>query len=97
MEEMTARQHAEAHARAMVAGDLSRAAEDLSAEGSATAGPIMKQLPRPIQSAEVVGVTTQGEEVVAFILYSGAGKHVTVESRWAERDGRPRIVGLKLG
>jgi hypothetical protein len=97
MDEATIREHARAHAAALAAGDPNRAAQDLTDEARAAAGPVMKALPRPVETAEVTGVTAEGDEFVAGILYSGGGSETLVVSRWAERDGRPMIVALALG
>jgi hypothetical protein len=95
MDEATVKEHAEAHGRAMAGGDVNRAAQDLTDEGRAQAGPVMKALPRPITGAQVQEVTTVGDEFVVNILYSGSDSEVTVESRWADVGGKPMIVGLK--
>ena len=90
------RKHAEAHAQATVAGDLRTAAQDLTDEGRAQAGSVMKQMPSSLSGAEVDSVEVQGDQAVARIRYSGEGGDVTVESTWAERDGRAKIVGLRV-
>lgn len=95
MDESTVREHAEAHGQAMAGGDLNRAAQDLTDDARAQAGPVMKALPRPITAARVQDVTPDGDEFVVNILYSGSDASATVESRWAEVDGNPMIVGLK--
>ena len=98
MDETTVRRYAEEHGRAMVEGDLIRAAGDLTTDAQARARDVMRELPRELDGAEVVTVEAAGgEEYVARIRYSGEGRDVTVESRWAERDGRPMIVDLGLG
>ena len=88
------RERAEAHAQAMVDGDLRRAASDLTPEAQAGAAAVMKQMPNPVQGGEVQDVASEGDAIVASILYSGATAELLIESRWAERDGRPMIVGL---
>jgi hypothetical protein len=97
MDEDKIREHAQAHGAALVAGDPNRAAQDLTDEAKAAAGPVMKALPRPVETAEVTSVTAEGDEYVAGILYSGGGSETLVVSRWAERGGRPMIVALSLG
>ena len=97
MDESTVRQHAEAHGRAMVEGDLMRAGGDLTAEAQARARDVMRGLPREIADAEVLTIEAAGGgEYVSRIRYAGEGRDVTVESRWAEREGRPMIVDLGL-
>ena len=66
------------------------------AEVQATAGDVMKHFPKKVESAEVVNVSMEGEEAVVQARYAGEGKEVTVESRWGERDGRPKITTMKV-
>jgi hypothetical protein len=80
----------------VVEGDLGRAAADLTHEAKAQATQVMGQLPRPVTSSEVLEVKADGDEYVARIRYSGEEARATVESRWAELEGRPRIVALDL-
>ena len=98
MEESVVREHAQAHADAMVAGDLARAGGDLTPEAQEAAAGVMRELPRPVETAELVRVEAAGDDgFVSHIRYGGGGKTVTVEARWADQGGRPRIVGLALG
>jgi hypothetical protein len=94
MNEDDVRKHAEEHGQAIVAGDLRRAGEDLTEEARGQAGPVMGTLPRPVTAASVESVRPDGGEFVARIRYSGEGSEAIVESRWAERDGRPMVVEL---
>jgi hypothetical protein len=94
MNEEIVRESAQAHAEATVAGDLKRAGSDLDRSAYGAAGKVMKQMPQDLTACEVTEVRAEGDEFVASIRYDGAGS-VTVESRWAEREGRPVIVDLK--
>jgi hypothetical protein len=96
VDENAVRQEAETHAAATVKGDLRTAGSSLTKDAMGDAGTVMKSMPGELDSHEVTGVQASGEEYVATIAYSGEGKTVTVESRWAEVDGNPRIVGLKV-
>ena len=96
MDEQTVRTHAEQHGDALVNGDLRRAGGDLTKEAQAQAPDVMSNFPKNVESAEVVSCDVQGEEAVVRALYKGEGKEVTVESRWADRDGRPKIVDMKV-
>ncbi len=96
MDETTVKEHAQAHADAVVSGDLRQAATDLAEGVQEVAGQVMRGLPRPVTEADIENVTSSGEEATVLIKYSGAVSSVVVESRWAERDGRPKIVGLRL-
>ncbi len=96
MDEGTVREHAEAHGAALVAGDLRTAGSDLTPEMQALAPKVMAQFPKKVTAAEVVSVEVTGDESVVQARYSGDDAEVTVESRWAERDGRPKIVDMKV-
>jgi hypothetical protein len=96
MDESTVRQQAEIHGKATVSGDLRTAGSDLTKEAMAQAPGVMKAMPAVLESCEVTSVTTDGDEVVAQIRYAGGGEESIVESRWAERDGAPKIVSLRV-
>ena len=96
MDEDSVRTHAQGHAEAMLAGDLKRAGSWLAPEAMTNVGTVMQVMPKTIDHADVVDVTTEQNEAVVHIRYTGDNKEVTVESRWAEREGRPMIVDLTL-
>src|SRR5918996_2541143 len=96
MDEAAVKERAEGHAAAMVEGDLRRAARSLSDTGKADAPSVMEKLPKSIESAQVTHISLTGDEALATIVYRGEGREVAVESRWAEEDGEPIIVGLSL-
>ena len=96
MDETTVRERAEIHGKATVSGDLRTAGADLTKEAMAQAPAVMKAMPATLESCEVTSVHAEGDEVVAQIRYSGSGQEATVESRWADRDGSPKIVDLKV-
>ncbi len=96
MDEQAVRTHAEQHGQAMVDGDIKRAGSDLTPEAQAQAPDVMSNFPRKVETAEVVSLDVQGEEAVVQARYSGEGKEVLVESRWGDRDGRPKILDMKV-
>ncbi|MDQ3958022.1 MAG: hypothetical protein M3273_06825 [Actinomycetota bacterium] len=96
MDEATVREDAEAHGRATVEGDLKTAGSYLSKEAYAAAGEVMQKMPQPLEASEVTSVEIDGGEAVVQIRYSGGGDEVLVESRWADRDDAPKIVGLRV-
>lgn len=96
MDENTVRQHAEAHAQAIVAGDINKAGSDLNRDAMQQAPTVMKALPRPATSASVESVTSEGDAFVARILYQGENSKATVASRWVEENGRPVIASLEI-
>jgi hypothetical protein len=95
LDEEVVKERAQAHGEATVAGDLKRAGSDLDRSAYAAAGEVMKQMPADLSSSEVTQVRADGDEWIVGIRYEGSAS-VTVESRWAERDGRPAIVDLKI-
>ena len=96
MDEQSVRSHAEGHGQAVVEGDLRRAGGDLTPEAQAQAPQVMSGLPRKVDSADVLSLDVQGDEATVQIKYSGEGTEATVETRWGERDGRPKILDMKL-
>ena len=92
MDDAKARQTIQAHADAVVAGDFDTVVADFT-EGLKPQVPQLAQvLPQPVERAEVLSVETGDEEALARIQYSGGGKDVTIQTRWREEDGTPRIV-----
>jgi hypothetical protein len=87
---------AEAHGRAMAEGNLRRAASDLDDAARAQSAEVMRAVPRSIDIAEVTSVEASGGNVVVRTHYAGGGAEATVEARWEERDGHPRIVDLRV-
>lgn len=85
---------AEDHAAGVVAGDLRRAGAYLTREAQAGAAAAMKRIPESPTSAEVTSVASDSEGWTVAIRYSGRTGQAAVSSLWAERDGKPRIVGF---
>ena len=96
MDETTVREAAETHARATVERDYETAGSYLSDEAKTSAGDVMKQMPRPLTSSEVVAVESVGDSMTCRIRYAGDDGATIVDSRWNEVDGRPTIVGLDV-
>jgi uncharacterized protein YodC (DUF2158 family) len=96
VDEASVREHAQAHGDAVVAGDLRRAGSDLDGEALAQAGGVMKQLPETITAAELVSVELAGDTAIVRTRYSGDESEGTVECRWEDREGRPKIVDMKV-
>lgn len=97
MDEEKVREHAEGHAAANVAGDMARAASDLTDEARANIGPVARRLPRPMTSGRVIKVEQRlPDRYIAEIEYSGADSTVMVESVWIEQGGRPMIAETRI-
>jgi hypothetical protein len=98
MDEGVVREHAQAHAQAVMDGDNNRAGSDLAQSAMAGVGPVMKAMPNPITSVDIASVQAEGEAVQVTIRYRGAEDAETVvHSRWVDEGGRPKIAELKLG
>ena len=96
MDKTTVREAAETHARATVERDYQTAGSYLSPEMQATAGEVMREMPRPLTGSEVLSVEEAGGAFTARIRYSGDDGSTTVDSRWQDVGGSPTIVGLDV-
>ena len=92
MDEQAVREHAQAHADALLAGDIGKAAEEMSKELRQSLGPIVAMLPMPMTAASIESVesTPTGYKIVFHLV--GEGGELRLETRWKDRDGRPTIV-----
>jgi hypothetical protein len=96
MDESAVRTAAEEHANATVQKEFKVAGSTLSEPARAQAGDVMKAMPGQLTSYEITGVTSSGDETVVLIAYRGDDGEATVESRWADVEGRPMIVNLAV-
>lgn len=97
MDKEVVRSYAEAHARAVIAGDMKRSALDLLEECIPQAVEVMKQMPDNVVRANVEVVGREGEEWRVRIVYTGEGGACTrVESCWVERNGRPMVRDARV-
>src|SRR5882757_7089411 len=85
----------EKHGQAVADGDMDRALADFTAAGKAVAPPVVAKLPQPVNSAEVLQLTQEGEQYVAHIRYAGGGPSLTVRSTWKLEGDRPLIVHVE--
>jgi hypothetical protein len=92
MDEQAVQQHAQGHVDALMAGDVGRALDDLSAELRRQPGELMAMLPLPLTAAEVESVDMAGSGYTAVLHLVGETDETRLETRWKERDGRPTIV-----
>jgi Zn-dependent alcohol dehydrogenase len=92
MDERSVREHAQAHADALLAGDIGKAAEQMSKELHATLGPFAAMLPMPMTEASIESIesTPTGYKVVLHLV--GEGDTLRLETRWKDRNGQPTIV-----
>jgi hypothetical protein len=92
MDEQTVREHAQAHCRALVSGDIGKASQDMSRELQQNLGPLVAMLPLPLTSATIESVEMTGTAYRAVLHLVGDEGEIRLETRWKERDGKPTIV-----
>lgn len=92
MDPQTVRERAEAFSGALVAGDMERAAEDLSQELQTNLGPLVAILPLPLTEATVESVDVGGSGYIAILHLIGEQAEIRLQTRWKDRAGRPTIV-----
>jgi hypothetical protein len=92
MDEQTVREHAQATADALLAGDIGKASEQMSNELRSNLGQFAAMLPMPMTEASIESVesTPTGYKVILHLV--GEGETLRLETRWKDRDGQPTIV-----
>ena len=92
MDEQTVREHAQATCAALLAGDIGKAAEQMSKELRSNLGSIVGMLPLPLTEARVesIEMTPTGYRTVLHLV--GETDSLQLETRWKDRDGTPTIV-----
>lgn len=95
MDANTTRSCVQAHADAVVRGDMDHVVSDFKEELRPQVPEIGKQLPQPVTSADVLGVEMGDDTSYATIKYTGPDKELTIRSHWQEVGGRPEIVGAE--
>jgi hypothetical protein len=91
MDEQAVREHAEAHCAALLAGDIGKAAEEMSRELRQNLGPIVAMLPMPLTEATIESLAATPSGFRAVLHLVGEHDAIRLETRWKERDGRPTI------
>src|SRR4029079_4801673 len=92
MDPQIVRGRAEAFCAALLDGDMTRAAEDLSHELQSNLGPLVALLPLPLTEATVESVEMSGAGYIAQLRLVGESSQIELQTRWKERDGQPTIV-----
>jgi hypothetical protein len=93
MEPEDVRAHAQATCDALVAGDIDRAAEELSPELKSNMGTFVGLLPLPLTSATIESVERGGSSGFNVVLHLvGETSEVRLQTRWKDRDGEPTII-----
>ena len=92
MDEQLVRDHAQATCEALLAGDIGKAAAEMSKELRANLGSIVGMLPLPLTEATVESVEMTPHGYRAILHLVGDGGTLSLETRWKDRDRRPTIV-----
>lgn len=92
MDPQTVHERAEAFCSALLSGDMTEAATDLSHELQTNLGQLVAILPLPLTEATVESVEMAGSGYVAMLRLVGETSEIELQTRWKERDGRPTIV-----
>jgi hypothetical protein len=92
LDETKVREYAERHGKSVERGDMAAMASDLIEDLHPQLPVIGQILPNPCDKAEVLSVEPAEDHAIVHTRYVGAGKDVTVRSRWEERGGTPMIV-----
>lgn len=92
MDEQSIRDHAQAYADALHAGDIGEAARAMSPELQRNMGPVVAMLPLPLTEATVESVAMTGTGYLVVLHLVGEESAIRLETRWKERDGEPTIV-----
>ena len=86
------REHAQAMADALAAGDIDRATADFSTELRRNLGEVLALLPLPATEATVESVERAGPGFNVVLGLVGETDQVQVQTRWKDRDGAPTVV-----
>jgi hypothetical protein len=94
MTEDEVRERVRAVCAALVAGDVGRVVEMLSAELQRNPGEVVAMLPLPAVAADVARLEGSGggAAYVAILDVTSETEHLELQTRWKDRDGEPRIV-----
>ena len=92
MDEQAVREHAQATCDALLAGDIGKAAEEMSKELRSNFGSVVGMLPLPLTGATVESIEMTAHGYRAVLHLVGEVDTIRLETRWKDRDGRPTIV-----
>lgn len=92
MDAQAVEERARAFCDALLGGDMTRAATELSRELQSNLGSLVSILPLPLTAATVESVEVGGSGYVALLHLVGETAAIELQTRWKDRDGRPTIV-----
>ena len=92
MDEVPTRQHAEAHAKAVVEGDMDSVTNDFVPDLRDNVQGVASKLPQPTENADIEKFDMEDDHATVQIRYSNERESIAIRTRWEEHDGRPMIV-----
>jgi hypothetical protein len=95
MDDQTTRNHIQAHADAVVSGDMDTVVADFSEELQPQVPALAQGLPAPVTGAEVLSLDVAEAESVAEIRYTGDSGEITLRTRWQDGEQHPVIVHIE--
>jgi hypothetical protein len=95
MDDRKTREHIQAHADAVVRGDMDTVIRDFSDELRPQVPELAKGLPQPVTAADVLSLDIDEAESVATIRYSGDSRELTLRTRWHDDAEHPVIVHIE--
>ena len=100
MDEQAVREHAQATCAALLAGDIGKAAEEMSKELRSNLGQIVAKLPMPMTEASIESIESTPTGYKAVLHLVGEGDTLRLETPWKgprppadHRRGEPRARG----
>jgi len=95
MDEVPTRKHVEAHAKAVVEGDMDTAINDFVPDMRQSAQEVAGKLPQPVEDADIEKLDMEDDHANVQIRYSNERESLAIRMRWEEHDGRPMIVNAE--
>jgi hypothetical protein len=92
MDDGAVREQAQAFCDALLAGDVDRAIEFMSAELHRNLGEVIALLPLPAMETAIESVEAGGAGYNVVLRLVGETETVLIQTRWKERDGTPTII-----
>lgn len=92
MDEEAVRVRVQAFSDALQAGDVGRAAQEMSRELQSNLGELVAMLPLPLTAATIESIDVTGTGYLAVLHLAGEERSMRLQTRWKERDERPTMV-----
>ena len=92
MDDSQVRERAREFCDAVVAGDVDKAIEFMSAELHRNLGEVIALLPLPATGASIDSVEAGGSGYNVVLSLVGETETVQIQTRWKDRDGTPTII-----